>query len=241
MTPRRGQRDTVWPGSVRNSSLPWRLSSPCPLEAGAVTAPLPRDGYMLVRPLLCQGRSRSVIFHYCCLSNVSILATFKSVCSPCHHWDLKKLSSSFPVQNLHEGLKPWETCRQKGKYQNSCLWLPGSPSGLTPFSILHPGHLFLASGQYWRNCFYCFEGSLASLEALKHGNYCGSRRKRFGAAFTDGGIHQLKRDPLSAERMRRPAMSWRKEVNQGVPIGRQTQWHKLDGFYIWEVLGSFGI
>lgn len=124
MTPRRGQRDTVWPGSVRNPSLPWRLSSPCPLEAGAVTAPLPRDGYMLVRPLLCQRRSRSVIFHYCCLSNVSILATFKSVCSPCHHWDLKKLSSSFPVQYLHEGLKPWETCRQKGKYQISCLCHP---------------------------------------------------------------------------------------------------------------------
>lgn len=124
VTPRRGQRDTVWPGNVRNSSLPWRLSSPCPLEAGAVTAPLPRDGYMLVRPLLCQRRSRSVIFHYCCLSNVSILATFKSVCSPCHYWDLKKLSSSFPVQNSHEGLKPWETCRQKGKYQISCLCHP---------------------------------------------------------------------------------------------------------------------
>lgn len=99
---------------------------PCPLEAGAVTAPLPGDGFVLVRPLLCQRRSGSVIFHYCCLSNVSILATFKSVCSPCHHWDLKKLSSSFPVQNLHEGLKSWENHRQREKPQISHLKKSGT-------------------------------------------------------------------------------------------------------------------
>lgn len=124
VTPWWGQRDTVWPGSIRNSSPPWHLSSSCPLEAGAVTAPLPQDGYVLVRPLLCQRRSGSVIFHYCYLSNVSIPATFKSASSPCHHWDLKKLSSLFPVQNLHKGLKPWESCRQKRKYQISCLCHP---------------------------------------------------------------------------------------------------------------------
>lgn len=121
LTPRWGQQDTAWPGSIRNSIPPWGLSSPCPLEAGAVTAPLPWDGYMLVHPLPCQRRSRSVIFHYCCWSNVSILATFKSFCSPCHHWDLEKLFSSFPVHNLHEGLKPWDSCRQKQNYQISCL------------------------------------------------------------------------------------------------------------------------
>lgn len=117
---------------------------PCPLEAGAVTAPLPGDGFVLVRPLLCQRRSGSVIFHYCCLSNVSILATFKSVCSPCHHWDLKKLSSSFPVQNLHEGLKPWENHRQREKPQISHLCHPLFSIQSDTFPILHPGCLFPA-------------------------------------------------------------------------------------------------
>lgn len=96
---------------LKPSSLPRRLFSHWPLEAGAVTSPLPWDGYVLVHPLLCQRRSRSVIFHYCCLSNVSILVTFKNACSSCHHWDLKKLRSSFPDQNLHEGLKPWGSGR----------------------------------------------------------------------------------------------------------------------------------
>lgn len=79
MTPSQGQQDTVCPGSVRNSSPLWRLSSPCPLEAGAATAPL---GWS--QPLMCPSRSGSVIFHCCSWSNVSVLPTFEKVCSPWH-------------------------------------------------------------------------------------------------------------------------------------------------------------
>lgn len=73
VTPSQGPQGTVCPGSIRNSIPLWRLSSSCPLEAGALTAPL---GWL--RPLMCPSRSRSVIFHSCSWSNVSILPTFNS-------------------------------------------------------------------------------------------------------------------------------------------------------------------
>lgn len=137
VTRRWRQLDTVWAVSIRNSSPPWRLSSLRPLEAGAVTAPLPWDGYTLVRPLLCQRRSRSVIFHYCCLSNVSIMATFKSFCSPCHHWDLK---ISLPHRLLRIYMRDSNLRGVKGKKGTIkplvCVTLC-CPTSLAPFSILH--------------------------------------------------------------------------------------------------------
>lgn len=137
MTPRWAQLDTVWAVSIRNSSPPWGLSSPCPLKAGAVTASLPWDGYMLVRPLLCQRRSRSVIFHYCCLSNVSILVTFKSFCSPCHHWDLK-ISLPHPLLRIYmrdSNLR--RVTGKKGTIKSFVCVTLCCPTSLVPFLILH--------------------------------------------------------------------------------------------------------
>lgn len=89
---------------------------------------------------------------------------------------------------------------KKGSIKSLVYATPCSPSSLTPFSVLHPGHLFLASGQYWRNCFWCFKGSLASLEALKHDNSVAADTKdlgllsQFEVSISLKGIPSLQRE-----------------------------------------------
>lgn len=220
-------RASQWPQPrTAGQCLSWQQEESQPsvtfvpsLSSGA-TAPL---GWS--RPLLCPSRSRSVIFHYCSWSNVSILTTFKKVCSPWHHWHLKNLSPLIPVWDLQEGIKPWESCGKKGTVKPLVCVTHCSPSSLAFFSILHPGH---------HTVFKVLKDPQHPSKAQKM-----QWHKRFGDAFRDQDINQHKMgSPLQRERGDGGCPQEKMWIEECLLV-RQIQWHKLHGFCAGKVLGGF--